>query len=258
MLQQTQVARVIPKYHAFLARFPDPTACASATLGEVVQAWAGLGYNRRAVNLHKTALVLVDRWGGRMPDSLADLLALPGVGPYTARAVLAFAFERQAAVVDTNVGRVMARAVAGRRLTSAEVQVLADGQVPPGHGWEWNQALLDLGATVCTSREPGCDVCPLSRRGLCAWAGAGSPPPDPAAGSARTSRPQAPFAGSDRQGRGRLVDALRRGPVPLSNLAATCGWPTDPERAAAAASGLLRDGLAEERAEVLTLPGSTN
>jgi A/G-specific adenine glycosylase len=256
MLQQTQVARVIPKYHAFLARFPDPTACASAPLGEVVQAWAGLGYNRRAVNLHKTALVLVHRWGGRMPDSLADLLALPGVGQYTARAVLAFAFERQAAVVDTNVGRVMARAVAGRRLTSAEVQVLADGQVPPGHGWEWNQALLDLGATVCTTRDPGCDRCPLAPLQICAWAAAGSPPPDPAAGSARTSRRQAPFDGSDRQGRGRLVDALRRGPVPLSNVAATCGWPTEPERAAAAAKGLVRDGLAEESEDVLTLPGS--
>jgi A/G-specific adenine glycosylase len=257
MLQQTQVARVIPKYEAFMARFPDARACAAAPLADVVKAWSGLGYNRRAVNLHRTATALMRDHGGRLPDNLAQLLALPGIGAYTARAILVFAFERPAAVVDTNAARVVARAVAGRCLGGAEVQALADQQVPADRSWAWNQAVLDLGATICTSRRPNCPCCPLAPDGLCAWAGAGAPGPDPAIGSAGTSRPQSTFAGSDRQGRGRLVDALRRGPVSLAQLADACGWPTQPDRAATIAAALVRDGLAVQTDGVFTLPGST-
>ena len=251
MLQQTQVARVIPKYHAFLDRFPDPASCAAAPAGAVVEAWAGLGYNRRAVQLHRAATVVVERHGGRLPDGIDALLALPGIGPYTARAVATFAFEAPAGVVDTNAARVLARAVAGRRVVGRERQAIADGMVPAGRGWAWNQAILDLGATVCTSGTPHCQGCPLAAAPACAWFGAGRPDPDPAAGPA--GRPP-PFAGSDRQGRGRLVDALRRGPVPRDGIALAAGWPDDPVRASRAAAGLVADGLAVDAGDVLALP----
>jgi A/G-specific adenine glycosylase len=242
MLQQTQVARVLPKYEAFLRRFPTVAACASAPVGDVVRLWAGLGYNRRAVNLHRCATACVESHGGELPSTLEDLLGLPGIGPYTARAVLAFAHERDVAVLDTNVARVVAR-VAGRRLSVAEAQAQADALVPPGAGWRWNQAVLDLGATVCVKRSPRCERCPV--RSSCAWWRAGRPLPDPADGSGGTGGRQAAFDGSDRQGRGRLVDALRLGPVPLEHVASCAGWPHDPVRAERVAFSLVADGLAE-------------
>ena len=240
MLQQTQVARVVPKYHAFVERFPTPTACAAAGQDAVVTLWAGLGYNRRAVQLHRTATALVDRHGGRVPDGLDDLLALPGIGPYTARAVLAFAFEHDVAVVDTNVARVLARR-AGSRLTPGEAQRAADAWLPSGASWAWNQGLLDLGAGVCTARVPTCAECPVA--GGCAWSAAGRPDPDPAVGSAYVSGPQSRFEGSDRQGRGRLVDTLRRGPVADADLARAMGWPGDPVRAERVAATLVDEGI---------------
>jgi A/G-specific adenine glycosylase len=252
MLQQTQVARVVPRYQAFLARFPDPSTCAASPLGAVIQAWAGLGYNRRAVHLHQAASAVVDRRGGRLPPDLNELLKLPGIGAYTARAILVFAFEQPLGVVETNVARVLARAVAGRRLAPGEVQAVADGQVPEAQPWVWNQAMVDLGAMVCTSRSPGCHHCPV--RGLCAWAVAGHPAPDPAVGSARVSGRQSTFAGSDRQGRGRLIDTLRRGPVGLHQLADAAGWPQDPGRAGRVAAGLVADGLAVQKDGQLALP----
>ena len=219
----------------------------------MVRAWAGLGYNRRAVHLHATAAAVVERHGGALPDDLEALLALPGVGPYTARAVLAFAFERDVGVVDTNAARVLARR-AGRRLTRAEVQAHADAAVPAGRGWAWNQAMLDLGATTCRARSPGCDACPVARG--CAWWEAGRPEPDPARGSAGVSTGQSRFEGSDRQGRGRLVDVLRQaGAVGAAELAVTAGWPDDPARAAGVAAGLVRDGLAvQDPSGALRLP----
>jgi len=241
MLQQTQAVRVAARYEAVLRALPTPEACARVPVGEVVRAWAGLGYNRRAVSLHRAAVVVTERHGGRLPDDLAALLALPGVGPYTARAVLAFAFERDVGVVDTNAGRVLAR-WEGRTLRPREVQVLADAAVPPGAGWAWNQAVLDLGATVCRRRRPRCDACPV--RESCAWASAGWPEPDPAVGSAGVPGSQSRFEGSDRQARGRLVDALRAGAVPAASLAGAAGWPSDGERARRVAAGLVRDGLA--------------
>lgn len=243
MLQQTQVARVVGRYEAFLERWPTPASCASAPVADVVTAWAGLGYNRRAVNLHRCATVVVDLHGGTLPDDLDGLLALPGIGPYTARAVLAFAHERDdVGVLDTNAARVLAR-WAGRSLGRAEAQAAADAAVPPRAGWAWNQAMLDLGATTCRARTPACETCPTAID--CAWRIAGNPAPDPAVGSAGVSGPQSRFEGSDRQGRGRLVDALRAGPVAAADVASAAGWPDDVDRAARVAAGLVADGLAD-------------
>jgi len=242
LAQQTQLSRVVPAYHRFLAAFPTPEACAEAPLGEVLRAWEGMGYNRRAKHLHAAARIVVDVHGGAVPDDLDRLLALPGVGPYTARAVLAFAFERDVGVVDTNAGRVIARCVAGRAVGAPEAQSFVDAMVPTGGGWSFGQALLDLGATVCTSRDPRCTVCPVRRR--CRWAASGRVPPDPARGSAGVSTAQSRFAGSDRQGRGRLVDALRSAAVAAGDVAAATGWPDDPDRARRVADSLVVEGLA--------------
>jgi A/G-specific adenine glycosylase len=247
MLQQTQVARVLPRYEAFLARWPTPTACAAAPRADLVEAWAGLGYNRRAVNLHRCAQAIAEEHGGELPADRAALEALPGIGPYTSRAVLAFAFEHDdVGVLDTNAARVLAR-WEGRSLGRAEAQRQADEAVPVGEGWAWNQAMLDLGATVCSARSPTCETCPMADR--CAWQLSGRPEPDPAVGSAGVSGPQSTFAGSDRQGRGRLVDALRFGPVSAADVAAAMGWPDDPGRAERVAPGLVSDGLVEVAAD---------
>ena len=242
MLQQTQVPRVVPRYHAFLERFPTPAACAAAPLSDVVRAWEGLGYNRRAVNLHRCATAVVERHGGALPGTLDDLLALPGIGPYTARAVLVFAYEDDRGLVDTNAGRFVARALAGRPLKAKEAQQLADEAVPPGDSWRWGSAVFDLGAAICTKRDPRHDVCPLRDDG-CAWAAAGFPDPDPIVRSAGISGPQSRFDGSDRQGRGRLVDVLRRAPVDAADLATAMGWPDDAERARRVAATLIADGI---------------
>jgi len=257
MLQQTQVTRVAERYPAFLARFPTPQTMADAPLAEVLDAWAGLGYYRRARDLHRAARSVVAEHGGVLPDSLEALRTLPGIGPYTARAVLAFAHERDVGVVDTNAARVLARAVAGTAMTASAVQRLADALVPPGAGWAHNQTVLDLGATVCTARAPRCDACPIAH--ACAWHGAGHGEPDPARTTAGTSRPQARFEGSDRQLRGRILAALRTGPVRLTELAALVGG-TEPEpepereRVRAVAEGLVADGLAEHDGTWLRAP----
>jgi A/G-specific adenine glycosylase len=242
MLQQTQVSRVLEPYRRFISRFPSAPACAEAPLADVVVAWRGLGYNRRAVRLHQVAQLVVERHGGNVPGELGALRALPGVGPYTARAVLAFAYEADTGVVDTNVARVLSRAVAGEPLAVGPAQTLADALVPPGRSWVFNQALFDLGARHCHARAPECGDCPLRSR--CRWARGGWLAPDPARHSAGTSKPQSRFEGSDRQGRGRLIDALRRSPVKRGELAGAAGWPEDPDRARRVAEGLVSDGLA--------------
>ncbi len=244
MLQQTQVERVVPAWRVFVSRFPSAAECAAAPVAEVVRAWTGLGYNRRAVDLHRAATLIVERHDGRVPESLPELLDLPGVGSYTARAVLVFAYEQAVGVLDTNTARVLARAYAGRRLGPAEAQSIADSMVVPSSPWAWNQAMLDLGATVCMARVPRCEACPLAAAQSCAWRRAGCPVPDPAIGSAGTSGRQSRFAGSDRQGRGRLVAALRLGPLAATDVAAAMGWPGDEARAARVAASVVADGLA--------------
>jgi A/G-specific adenine glycosylase len=245
MLQQTQVPRVIPKWEAFLAEFPTPAACAAASLGDVLRLWQGLGYPRRARNLHGAAVAIAAL--GEFPSSLDGLLSLPGVGQYTARAVLAFAFEADAAVVDTNIARVLAR-VEGRTLTAKEAQAAADTMLPPGDAWAWNQSLMDLGAMLCRPRSPACDECPLAVR--CAWWGSGEP--DPAVGSAGVSTRQSPFEGSDRQARGRLVKALGDGPVLWASVAEVMGC--DETRARCLAMALTAEGLVVSDRIAVRLP----
>jgi A/G-specific adenine glycosylase len=224
MAQQTQLARVVPAYLRFMEQFPTPASCAAASTGDVLRAWHGLGYNRRARNLHRASQAVVAEHGGRLPSDLSGLLSLPGVGAYTARAVLAFAYEVDVGVVDTNAGRVLSRAVAGRPVSSAEAQRLVDAMVPPTRGWWFGQALLDLGAGTCVAGTPRCGECPIRRR--CRWAATGRCGADPAAGSAGVSVAQSRFDGSDRQGRGRLV-----------------GWEGDPERVDRVVAGLTAEGM---------------
>ena len=235
MLQQTQVDRVIPKWLAFMLAFPAPADCAAAPLGDVLGLWLGLGYPRRARNLHLAAQHI--NAAGEFPRTLDSLLVLPGVGAYTARAVLAFAFEADAAVVDTNIARVFAR-VAGASLTAKQVQSAADDALVEGDAWAWNQCLMDLGALLCRPANPRCDVCPLATE--CAWHGHG---PDPAVGSAGVSGGQSRFEGSDRQGRGRLMKAVANGSVDEDGVADVMGWPGQSDRAARVATSLVADGL---------------
>ena len=235
MLQQTQVSRVIPIWHEFLHRFPTVRTCADADQADVVRAWAGLGYNRRAVSLHRAAVAM----GDAVPRDLDALLALPGVGPYTARAVLVFAFEHDLAVVDVNIARVLTRR-AGHPLTPKQLQREADALVPHGRAWEWNQRLMDLGATVCTAREPACDRC-WFREG-CRWTG-----------DAWITKRQSTFAGSDRQGRGKLVAALRSGDVHVDDVPEVMGWPDDRARAERVAAQLVDEGMVEIGQAVMRL-----
>jgi A/G-specific adenine glycosylase len=241
MLQQTQVVRVVPHYERFLAAFPTPAACARAGAAAVVRQWSGLGYNRRALSLHRVAVAVVDEYGGNLPDDDTALRRLPGVGTYTARAVRSFAFGEDVAAVDTNALRVFSRCVAGAPLGPGAAARLGDRLIPPGRSWEFNQAVFDLGATVCTAARPRCDSCPLRRQ--CRWHRAGCPEPDPwrARPGART---QGTFAGSDRQGRGRLLQALRQGAVSQDGLVQACGWPDDAARAERTAAALVAEGFA--------------
>ena len=234
MLQQTGVARVIPKWEAFIDAYPRAIDLAEAPLGDVLRLWQGLGYPRRARNLQAAARVIVESHAGVVPDDLDALLAFPGVGPYTARAVLAFAFEADAAVVDTNIARVLARML-GRRLTAREAQAAADSLVPEGEAWIWNQAVMDLGAVVCRS-DPKCDECPIVE--TCAWAGDGD---DPSIGSAGVSVSQSRFEGSDRQARGRLIRRLGEGAIDRAEASDVMG--RDVEVAERLVGDLLAEGL---------------
>lgn len=244
MLQQTQAVRVVPKWQEFVAEFPSPEACADASLGDVLRLWQGLGYPRRARDLHAAAKEIAGV--GEFPSTLGALLALPGVGSYTARAVLAFAFEADAAVVDTNIARVLAR-VSGARLTLKQAQAAADAALPHGESWAWNQCLMDLGAALCRPTNPQCEACPV--RSCCAWKGHGV---DPAIGSAGVSGRQSRFDGSDRQARGRLMKALVAGPIAHDRLATVMGC--DADRAVGLANDMEREGLVTTIGLAVRLP----
>ncbi len=227
MLQQTPVSRVLPAWHAWLQRWPEPTALADDSVGEAIRAWGRLGYPRRAKRLHEAAVLMRDRFGGVVPDTEADLRALPGVGEYTAAAVAAFAYQREAVVVDVNVRRFLSRVLTGREpapsFTAAEralaEQVHAGLEVPSP---TWAAASMEFGALVCTARSPRCGTCPLAPQ--CDWV------PGQRVGRTQT------YEGTDRQARGAVLAALRVGPTDNFD------WP-DPAQLERALTGLLADGL---------------
>ena len=239
MLQQTPVARVLPVHAAWLERWPTPTALAGDPTGEAVRMWGRLGYPRRALRLHAAATAMVERHDGEVPASYDDLLALPGVGDYTAAAIASFAFGQRHVVLDTNVRRVLTRAVSGRELpapavTRAERDV-ATSLLPddPATAATWAVATMELGALVCTARRPSCDACPVAQS--CAWRVAGFPAYD---GPPR--RGQA-WAGTDRQCRGRIL-ALARAADSVGAAQVEAAWP-DTEQRERCLAGLVADGL---------------
>ena len=241
MLQQTPVARVIPRLDEWLTRWPTAADLAAVPAGEAVRAWDRLGYPRRALNLHACAVAIVDRHGGEVPSGVDELLALPGVGPYTARAVAAFAFGRRHPVVDTNVRRVIARAVGGQGEAGppsttrdlAAMEAILPRQEPDAR--LMNAATMELGAIVCTARAPRCSDCPIA--GECAWRRAGYP-----AFEGRRAPVQKRYEGSDRQARGLVLRELRASDVPVTPAELAMAV-TDAARCARALTGLVADGL---------------
>lgn len=250
MLQQTHVPRVLPRFERFVALFPTPRACAAAPLADMLVEWQGMGYPRRCKNLQLAAQMMVDRFDDEVPRTLDELLELPGVGPYTARAVLTFAFDADVAVVDTNVARVLAR-ISGKVLSAGASQEMADAWLPIGFSRDWNQVIMDFGATVCTARKAHCASCPVFEQ--CAWKGGVGNKIDPAKASAFTSKPQAKFAGSDRQARGKLMKALTVSGVTQERLVAVMEV-ADEERAMRLARALVKEGLVECSAVGYQLP----
>jgi A/G-specific adenine glycosylase len=269
MLQQTPVVRVLPVWEEWLRRWPDPAALAAEPSGEALRAWGRLGYPRRALRLHAAATAIVERHGGSVPAGREELLALPGVGTYTAAAIASFAFERPETVVDTNVRRVHARAVTGHALpspalTAAELR-LAEALMPREDTKRWNAGVMELGALVCTARSPRCGECPLLDQ--CAWIAAGRPQPH------YVPKGQA-WAGTDRQVRGAMMAVLRRAdsPVPRELLLGTVdlvdsgtehavelgkllALHASDEQLGRSLDGLLADGLAEAVPAGIRLPG---
>lgn len=240
MLQQTPVARVLPAYEAWLARWPAPADLAAEPPGEAVRRWGKLGYPRRAMRLHACAREIVTRHGGVVPAEIAALESLPGIGSYTARAVASFAYGQRHPVVDTNVRRVVARAVRAQAETgppsvardhAAVAELLPD---EPARAARFSVALMELGALICTARTPRCAECPLAE--ICAWRLAGYP-----AYEGRRVPPQR-FAGTDRQVRGLLLDVLRAATGPVPATAMDIAWP-DRVQLDRALDSLLTDGL---------------
>jgi A/G-specific adenine glycosylase len=241
MLQQTPVSRVLPAYRAWLARWPTPAALAADAPGEAVRQWGRLGYPRRALRLHETAVIVTEKYAGELPSTRDELLSLPGIGAYTAAAVAVFAFGRKHAVLDTNVRRVLARVESGREFPgtqpSAAEYRLAESLLPDDDAVaaRWSVAVMELGALMCTAAAPRCDDCPVAQQ--CAWLAAGRP--------AAAIRPVGQtYEGTDRQCRGRLLAVLRdsREPVPQARLDAV--WPDAVQRARAL-DGLVADGLVD-------------
>lgn len=240
MLQQTPVARVLPVHAAWLARWPTPAALAAESTGEAVRMWGRLGYPRRALRLHAAATAIVAEHGGEVPAAYAELLALPGIGDYTASAIASFAFGQRHVVLDTNVRRVFARAVSGVEFPPASVtraeRDLATDLLPADAATAatWAVAVMELGALVCTARDPRCDSCPIADQ--CAWLAAGSPAHD---GPPR--RGQA-WDGTDRQCRGRIMAVLREAEGPVHTARIDAVWPDVIQRERCLA-GLVVDRL---------------
>ncbi|MDV3128792.1 A/G-specific adenine glycosylase [Mycobacterium sp. 21AC1] len=242
MLQQTPVARVEPIWLAWIERWPTPSATAAAGSAEVLRAWGKLGYPRRAKRLHECAVTIAADHGDEVPSDVETLLGLPGIGAYTARAVACFAYAARVPVVDTNVRRVVARAVHGRADSPASVRdldevaaLLPEDETAP----RFSAALMELGATVCVARGPRCGTCPLSE---CRWRSAGYP-----AGTLakRVQR----YAGTDREVRGKLLDVLRGSTTTVTRSELDVAWPADPAQRDRALDSLLVDGLVEQTAD---------
>ncbi|WP_233245623.1 A/G-specific adenine glycosylase [Homoserinimonas hongtaonis] len=241
MLQQTPVARVIPRLETWLTRWPTPAALAAEPPGEAVRAWERLGYPRRALALHAAATEIVEKHGGVVPSDVTVLLGLPGIGDYTARAVAAFAYGLRHPVVDTNVRRVIARAIAGqgeagppstrRDLAAMEALLPEDAAAAQ----LTNAGVMELGAIVCTARAPRCEVCPLAT--TCAWRAAGYPDYE-----GPRAAVQKKFEGSDRQMRGLIMAELRASDIPVTRDEIDRVG-TDAAQRGRALSGLLKDGL---------------
>jgi A/G-specific adenine glycosylase len=253
MLQQTPVARVEPAWLDWMARWPKPADLAAATQAEVLRAWGKLGYPRRALRLREAATAIAQDHDDIVPSDVDTLLALPGIGAYTARAVAAFAYRKRCPVVDTNVRRVIARAVHGagdagpasttRDLADADALLPADDELAAS----MSAALMELGQTVCTARSPRCADCPV--RDDCAWLAAGKPPYNGPA------KPVQRFAGTDRQVRGRLLDVLRDTAKPVAKAQLDIVW-SDAGQRERCLDSLLTDGLVEQTADGLfALPG---
>ena len=246
MLQQTPVSRVLPVYEQWLARWPLPADLAAEPPGEAVRAWGRLGYPRRALRLHGAAAAITERHGGDVPYDHAKLLALPGVGEYTAAAVASFAYGRRHAVLDTNVRRVFARAVTGVQYpptaTTAAERHLARSLLPEDEATaaRWAASTMELGALVCTARNPGCVRCPIAAQ--CSWRLSGSP------AHAGPPRRGQTYAGTDRQVRGKLLAVLRESVGPVPGAALDAVW-DEPVQRARALDGLVADGLVEPLAD---------
>lgn len=258
MLQQTQVERVLPKYREFLKKFPTLTSLAKAPVAAVIRCWCGLGYNQRAVYLHRAARLLIERNGGKFPRVPVELQKFPGVGPYTAGAVAIFACNRDVVMLDTNIRRVLTRVFAGQRpVSEKKLHKLAFRLLPAGRSKIWHSALMDLGALLCTTRNPKCPLCSVQRD--CLWYRESQRKPRPASRPARRKQP--PFRNSTRFWRGRIVAALRE----LSNgrkfSLFQLGKRIKPNFKTAdlpwlkrLATALVRDGLATQSGRQISLP----
>lgn len=253
MLQQTPVARVLPIWLEWTARWPTPSAMAAASPAEVLRAWGKLGYPRRALRLHECAGVLAAEHDDAVPSDVDTLLTLPGVGAYTARAIACFAYGQRVPVVDINVRRVIARTVHGQgdpgpastTRDLADVDAVLPEDV--ARAARYSAALMEFGALVCTARKPDCGSCPLTE---CAWRAAGFPTYD------GPKRPTQKFEGTDRQARGRLLDVLRDASGPVGRAALDLAWTQDPGQRDRALDSLLVDGLIEQtETGLFALPG---
>ena len=249
MSQQTPMSRVIGPWHEWMNRWPTPDDLAEEDSGEAVAAWGRLGYPRRALRLHSCAVAIATEHDGVVPNSYDELVALPGIGDYTASAVVSFAFGGRATVLDTNVRRLIARAESGiancpTSVTRAE-RVVADALVPDEdvRAAKWAVASMELGALVCTARSPQCEVCPI--RDSCRWVIDGKPDNAPA-------RRGQPWKGTDRQCRGVIMDVVRNSPRGVKVQMALSAWP-EPDQASRCLESLLDDGLVHRRGNLITL-----